>query len=482
MTKQTHNFNNNEDFLFREEVHSIKRHLRIETILLFILLAGTFGAMVFLFKDYSGISITISISAMISAFYLILMVFKLYVVYKSKSKPLILITEDELKAIKDSDLPLYTIIVPLYREERVVPQIIDAMSSIDYPKEKLEIIITVEQYDTQTRNAIEILNPPTNFKTLVLPDVTPKTKPKALNVAFGETKGDYLVIYDAEIIPDRNQLKKAFLAFKKYPEVGCLQTRLDHYNVNENIITRLFNAEFSFYYDLFLPGLTQLGFPVPLSGHSTHFRRQVIEDIGAWDPYNVAEDCDAGIMLNRAGWKTDILDSVSQEEATGDLGSWVRQRTRWMKGVIQTSIVHLRHPLAFIREVGGLKNFTGFLLTVPGTVLINFFNLFYWFLLIGWITTGSTTIKYFFPGPILYVSFISFILGNFIFTFLNLVGSYKRGRYSMVKYSLMSPFYWILLAYATVRAVFQIVIRPHHWEKTVHRYYVNYPTLSVQTA
>lgn len=481
MTK-THNFNNSEDYLFREEVHSIKKHLRLETILLVTFLGAGFATIIYFFKDYMGISIAISISAMISVFYLVLMVFKLFVVYRSKSKHLIKVSDEETRAIKDDDLPFYTILVPLYREEKVVPQIIDAMSTIDYPKDKLEVIITVEQYDVQTRDALEIVNPPENFKVLVLPDVTPKTKPKALNVAFKEAKGEYLVIYDAEIIPDRDQLKKAYIAFGKYPEVGCLQTRLDHYNVNENVITRLFNAEFSFYYDLFLPGLTRLGVPIPLSGHSTHFRRKVIEDIGAWDPYNVAEDCDAGIMLNRAGWKTDILDSVSQEEATGDFGAWIRQRTRWMKGFIQTSIVHLRHPIAFIKEVGGIKNFIGFFMTVPGTVLINFFNLFYWFLLIGWILTGSAAIKYFFPAPILYVSFISFILGNFIFTFLNLVGSYRRGRFSMVKYSLISPLYWIMLAYATVRAVFQIIIRPHHWEKTVHRYYVNYPTLSIQTA
>jgi cellulose synthase/poly-beta-1,6-N-acetylglucosamine synthase-like glycosyltransferase len=450
-------------------------------VLIFFILAF-FGSLLYLLKGRFGVSISISISAIISFFYLGLLVFKLYVVYRSSKKKLVHVSKEELNNARDDAYPLVTIIIPLYREEAVIPQIMDAMTNINYPKDKLQVLITLESYDWQTRQAIELMNPPEYFRIVTLPDVTPKTKPKALNVAFKEVKGEYLVIYDAEIIPDRDQLKKAVLAFRKNPDIGCLQTRLDHYNSHENVITRLFNAEFSFYYDMFLPGLTALGFPIPLSGHSTIFRRQVIEQVGAWDPYNVAEDCDIGMMIKRAGWKIDILDSVSREEATGDVDAWVRQRTRWMKGFIQTSIVHLRHPLSFVKDIGGWFNFLGFFLTVPGTVLLNFFNLFYWFLLIAWFITGSKAIQYFFPGPILYISVISFVLGNFIFTFLNLVGSYKRERYSMVKYSLMSPVYWILLAYATVRAVFQIVTNPHRWEKTVHHNYVTYPTLSIQTA
>jgi cellulose synthase/poly-beta-1,6-N-acetylglucosamine synthase-like glycosyltransferase len=482
MEKQTTNFENNKDFLFREEVNSIRRHIHLETVLLIFFVVAFFGAALYFLKDRFGISVAIAVSAIISVFYLALMIFKLYIVYKSSKKKLVTVSPEELNSLNESELPVMTVIVPLYREEEVIPQIMDSMTSIDYPKDKLQVLITVESYDWKTRQAIEIMNPPENFKVITLPDVSPKTKPKALNVAFREARGEYVVIYDAEIIPDPQQLKKAYLGFKKNPDIGCLQTRLDHYNSHENVITKLFNAEFSFYYDLFLPGLTELGFPVPLSGHSTIFRRQVLVDIGAWDPYNVAEDCDMGMMIKRAGWKTDILDSVSREEATGEVGAWVRQRTRWMKGFIQTSIVHLRHPVGFVREIGGIYNFLGFFLTVPGTVLLNFFNLFYWFLLIAWVITGSATIKYFFPGPILYISVFSFILGNFIFTFLNLVGSYKRQRYEMVKYSLISPLYWMLLAYATVRAVFQIVIRPHHWEKTVHHNYVSYPNLAVQPA
>ncbi len=467
--KSSITFENTEDFLFLPEIHSAKKYMYKETVTLLFFLMILASLFFIVIKIFLNIPILIGISALIAFLYLFLMLFKLIVVVKSLRRQLISFSESDLSSIKDEELPIYTIVLPLLEEEKVVPQIINAMNAIDYPKEKLEIIITLEEYDTDTIQAIKKLNPPNHFDLLILPNVKPKTKPKALNVAFREARGEFLVIYDAEIIPEPQQLKKAFLAFTKFKNIGCLQTRLDHYNSEQNIITRLFNAEFSFYYDLFLPGLQSLGYPIPLSGHSTHFRTQALKTIGAWDPYNVAEDCDVGIRMYRLGFKTDILDSISHEEATSGLRSWMHQRTRWMKGFIQTSIVHLRHPLRLKNEVGGTQNFLGFLFTVPGTVVINILNLFYWVLLLAWIATKSDHIQYLFPTPILYISIISFVMGNVIFTFLNLIGTYKRRRYAMVKYCLLSPIYWILLALATVRATIQIILKPHYWEKTSHR-------------
>lgn len=463
-----HNFENTEDYLFLDEIYSSKKHIYLETISFIIFFGLLFVGFIYGLSVILGTSVFIIISGLIALFYFILMVFKLYIVYQSISAPLIDFSKKEIEAIDDKKLPIYTILIPLRREEKVIGQIIKAMSAIDYPKEKLDIIITLEEYDHQTISAIKEANPPSYFKTLILPNVKPKTKPKALNVAFLKTKGEFIVIYDAEIIPEPDQLKKAYLTFKKYPEIGCLQTRLDHYNANQNIITKLFNAEFSFYYDLFLPGLQKFNYPIPLSGHSAHFRKKILEKIGAWDPYNVAEDCDIGIRLYRMGYKTGIINSISNEEAVSDLKSWIQQRTRWMKGFIQTSIVHLRYPLHFKNEIGGYRNFFVFLLIVPGTVIINVLNLVFWIILILWLTTHAKIIQVFFPGFILYISVISFLIGSFIFTYLNLIGTYKRGKYNLMKYSFLSIFYWILLAIATVRAVIHIIIKPHFWEKTSH--------------
>lgn len=456
------------DFCFLPEIHSTKNHIYLETISLGIVLIATLFLVLYLTGLLLGVSILVLFSGLVALIYLSLMVFKLLVVAKAVSTEFIDFSKEEIDRLSDIELPFYTILIPLYREENVIKQIAKAMMALDYPIEKLDIIITLEEYDHPTINAINKAQLPDYFKTLILPDVQPKTKPKALNVAFLKTKGEFLVIYDAEIIPEPDQLKKAVLAFRKNPNVACFQSRLDHYNANQNLLTKLFNAEFSFYYDLFLPGLSTLGLPLSLSGHSVHFRKEAISRIGAWDPYNVAEDCDLGIRLQRMGFGVGVLNSLSQEEATSGFKSWIMQRTRWMKGFIQTSIVHLRHPYRFKNEIGGWKNFLAFLFTVPGTVLINILNLFYWALLLLWITTHSSIIQTLFPSAILYISVSSFIIGNVIFTYLNLIGSYKRKRYELVKYSLLSPLYWVLLALAGTRAFIQLLTKPHHWEKTMH--------------
>jgi glycosyltransferase XagB len=461
-------FGNTRDFLFLPTIHSAEKHLHSENISLFATAGLLLVAAVAFLKVIFGLPFFVIISGTIALFYATLMVFKLWVVQQSLSIRFVDFNREEIAGITDKELPTYTVLVPLYQEERVIRQTVGAITALNYPADKLQVLVTLEEYDYATRRALERIDLPKYVEIVALPNVEPKTKPKALNVAFLKARGEFVVIYDAEVIPEENQLKKAHLAFKKNPHIASFQTRLDHYNTRQNIITRLFNTEFSFYYDLFLPGLQKLGYPIPLSGHSTHFRTEAIRAVGAWDPYNVTEDCDLGIRLHRKGYQTGVLNSFSYEEATSTMRGWMKQRTRWMKGFIQTAIVHLRHPLRLKNELGGYKNFFVFLLVVPGTVLVNIFNIVYWGLLIGWLTTRSELIQEFFPQPILYISVISFLVGNFIFTYLNLLGAYQRSRYDLVKYSLLSPLYWIMLAVASLRALGQLAMHPHLWEKTAH--------------
>lgn len=459
------NYDNIEDFLFLHRSYSVKNLIHQQTIIVCILSIIFFFTSLFLVQKLLSVSPLLIFSALISFLYLFVSLFKLFITFVSLKEEFITISKENLESINDSDLPLITVLIPLYNEYLVVPQILNSMTKIDYPTDKLEFIITLEEYDEKTIDAIKYANFPSHFKTLILPNVKPKTKPKALNVALRYARGAYLVIYDAEVIPEPSQLKKAYIAFRNNPHIGSLQTRLDHYNSRQNLITKLFSSEFSYYYDLFLPGLQKLNIPIPLSGHSVFFRTAEVKKVGAWDPYNVAEDCDIGIRLQRAGFKIGILDSISSEEATNTM---IRQRTRWMKGFMQTSIVHLRHPIAFKEEMGGWMRFLGFLLIVPGTVVVNLFNFFYWIMLIAWLIFQPTTIQKFFPGFILYLSFFAFLIGNFIFTYLSLLGTYKRHRYGIVKYTLLTPVYWLFLSIATIRALIQIIVKPHHWEKTSH--------------
>ena len=203
-----------------------------------------------------------------------------------------------VNALAGADWPMYTILCPLYREAEVVPQFVEAMSALDYPTEKLQILFLTEEDDNTTRQAIQRLHLPPHFTIVTVPPGEPRTKPRACNYGLLQATGNYVVIYDAEDIPDPLQLKKAVLAFANQgPETACVQAKLNFYNAEQNLLTRWFTAEYSLWFDLTLPGLQKLGVPLPLGGTSNHFRTHLLRSLGAWDAFNVTEDCDLGLRM-----------------------------------------------------------------------------------------------------------------------------------------------------------------------------------------
>lgn len=235
--------------------------------------------------------------------------------------------------MQDADLPTYTVLVPLYREARVVPALLAHLASLDYPASKLEVLLLVEEDDHETLAAVQAAKPPAYFTLLTLPPGQPRTKPKALNVGLLFARGEFLVVYDAEDRPEPDQLKKAVVAFRKGSEhLTCVQAALNYYNREENSLTRLFAMEYAHWFDYLLPGLFQLGLPMPLGGTSNHFRTERLRQLGGWDPFNVTEDADLGLRMAGRGLTVAVLNSTTWEEAPHHLTAWIRQRSRWIKG------------------------------------------------------------------------------------------------------------------------------------------------------
>ena len=376
-----------------------------------------------------------------------------------------------VNTLKDADWPEYTILCPLYREASVVPQFVDAMQKLDYPPEKLQILFLTEVDDIETRNAIRALSLPSHFKIVIVPDGKPRTKPRACNYGLIRATGSYVVIYDAEDIPDPLQLKKSVLAFANHgTEVACVQAKLNFYNVYQNILTRWFTAEYSVWFDLILPGLQQTGFSLPLGGTSNHFRTAALRALGGWDAYNVTEDCDLGLRLARYHFKTVVLNSTTYEEANSQLKNWIRQRSRWIKGYMQTYLVHMRQPLEYFQK-GRLFDLFSFQVVVGSGVGVLFINPLMWLLLAIYIAFGPAVVSTYhtlFPGPILYISASCLIFGNFFYIYLYLLGCMKRRQYRLVLWTLLIPFYWALISVAGFMALFELIVKPHYWQKTVH--------------
>ena len=365
--------------------------------------------------------------------------------------------------------PTYTILCPLYKESAIVPQFVEAMKALDYPTEKLQVLFLTEENDSETRAALYRMQLPPGFTILTVPQGSPQTKPRACNFGLLQAKGQFVVIFDAEDKPEPYQLKKAVLTFANHgPEVACVQAKLNYYNSKQNLLTRWFTAEYSTWFDIMLPGLQGAGFSLPLGGTSNHFRTEVLRALGGWDAFNVTEDCDLGLRISQYGLKTAVLDSTTYEEATSRVKSWLFQRSRWIKGYLQTYLVHMRHPVQTLRQ-GHVRKFFSLQLIVGAWTVVLLINPFMWALTIFYILFHPVQLySLLFPGPILYAGAFCLIFGNFFYVYIHLIGCVRRKEYALIKWVLLLPLYWVMMSVSAYIAFYQLIVKPHYWEKTQH--------------
>ena len=377
-------------------------------------------------------------------------------------------TEDELRLASDGDLPTFTVLVPAYREPEVVPQLVGNLSALDYPADKLQVLLLLEEDDEETLAAVAQMDLRAPFAVIVVPPSQPRTKPKALNYALDQATGDIITVYDAEDRPDPLQLRKVAATFAECgPEVACVQAELSYFNADENIITRWFATEYAMWFRQFLPALASVNAAIPLGGTSNHIRRDVLIGLGAWDPFNVTEDADLGIRMRRQGFRVAVLDSITLEEANTDFVNWIKQRSRWYKGYAQTWLVHMRHPRQLLRDLGW-ANFLRFNLFVGGTPGLAALNPVSWLLLAMWFVVQPKFLLDIMPAPVYYAGLFVWIVGNTAFYFLNLAAAYELGLRRVFWAAALLPLYWVMMSLAAVKALWQLVVTPNYWEKTQH--------------
>lgn len=409
--------------------------------------------------------------AFISILHFVDMIMNLFLIGKSLSKtPEITFRDEEILALDENLLPTYTILCPLYKEAHILPYFLASMEKLDYPKEKLEVMLLLEEDDQDSISKIKLMQIPTYVNVVVVPHSLPKTKPKACNYGLQQAKGEYIVIYDAEDMPDPLQLKKAVIAFASVgPKTFCLQAKLNYYNPYQNWLTRFFTAEYSLWFDAILPGLQSIKTLIPLGGTSNHFRRADLIKLHGWDAFNVTEDCDLGMRIFRRGYKTAIIDSVTLEEANSDFKNWLRQRSRWIKGYMQTYLIQMRRPLVLWRE--DPLHFFLFQLTIGGKIFSLFINPLLWIMTISYFAFRSqigVAIESIFPGWVFYLALTSLVAGNFLYLYYYMIGSAKHKEWGVIKWSLFVPIYWLMISISAFIALQQLIFKPHYWEKTLH--------------
>lgn len=369
-------------------------------------------------------------------------------------------------------LPVYTILVALYDEAPVARQLILALERINWPKSLLDIKLVCEEADLKTIQALKAANPGAQFEIVEVPDLQPRTKPKALQYALHGVRGEFVAIYDAEDIPNPDQLREAFSVFSRSSDtLACLQAPLVISNAPKNWLTALFGIEYSGLFRRLIPLLVYFGLPTPLGGTSNHFRRAALEAVGGWDPCNVTEDADLGIRLCRKGYHTGILNRPTLEHAPETIDVWIKQRTRWLKGWMQTWLVFMRQPLTLIRQ-SKLVGFLSIQILIAGMLVAALAHPFAYLFIAHTVFTGVK----FGTGAITDFDKVLFSIDTF-----NILGSYfifflagwrafipLERKHLKRRWLFMLPIYWLLMSWAGWRAVMQLPTQAHRWEKTPH--------------
>lgn len=377
--------------------------------------------------------------------------------------------------IPNEDLPMYTILLPVYKEKlETLTSLLEAIGKFDYDPAKLDIKLIVEEKDTGTLEVAMRLKNDFIFDLVLVPDGKYKTKPRACNYALRTAVGEYLTIYDAEDRPEKYQLKKSLAAFKKYGEnYACVQAALNYYNRNDNFITKSFCVEYAMWFDYTIISLDRLRMFFPLGGTSNHFRMERLKNIGGWDEYNVTEDAEIAVRLVRQGYEIGVINSITEEEAPNIIKSFLKQRTRWIKGFIQTFCDHMAVPGLF-RQMGPKQmfvywnflffSFFGYIsivmLVVQGNILwlmdIPFSQLSLWVMSINSaLVLITATIAYFYIGG-------------------------RRGIAKKILYFVPFLLYWTLHNIAGLMACWEICLKPFQWNKTEHGLFRMYESLKTK--
>ncbi len=371
-------------------------------------------------------------------------------------------------------LPVISVMVPLFRESDVAGKLVGRLSRLDYPRELTDILLVIEASDQVTRNALQGARLPGWIRVVEVPNGPVQTKPRALNYALNFCRGAIIGVWDAEDRPDPDQLHKVARGFHFAPaDVACLQGALDYYNPRTNWLARCFTVEYASWFRVILPGVARLGLVVPLGGTTLFFRRDVLEQVGAWDAWNVTEDADLGVRLARRGWRTEIIDTTTDEEANCRALPWIKQRSRWLKGYAMTWGVHMRDPRALWRELGPWR-FIGFQIQFLGSLsqyLLAPILWSFWLLSLGLPHPLREPLAGVWGGYAIPALFGTFIISELLSIGVGIWAVRGDKHRHLTAWVPSLHLYFPLGCLAGWKAIYEVVVKPFYWDKTAHGIY-----------
>ncbi|SLN29993.1 glycosyltransferase [Ruegeria meonggei] len=365
-------------------------------------------------------------------------------------------------------LPGVSILVPLYKEREIADALIDRLRRLTYPKALLDVILVLEESDDVTRSTLASVDLPSWIRMVEVPELNGlTTKPRAMNYALDFCRGEILGVWDAEDAPQPDQIERVARHFAQADEdVVCLQGVLDYYNPRTNWRSRCFTIEYNSWFRVILQGIARLGLVVPLGGTTFFFRRDKLLELGGWDAHNVTEDADLGVCLSRAGYRTEMVDTTTFEEANFRAWPWVRQRSRWLKGFMVTYLVHMRAPLRLLKDLGLLRflGFQAFFLGTVGQFLLAPVLWLFWMKAFGLPSVLDVIIPY----NMLTGLILLFLAAEVTNVAAALVVVSAPERRFLLPWVLTMPLYFPLGVLAAYKALWELATNPFFWDKTQH--------------
>lgn len=359
----------------------------------------------------------------------------------------------------DQSLPVYSILVAAYQEEEIMGQLAGALRTLDWPSDRLDIQILLEADDPETIAAAKRAKFPVRTRLTIVPRDGPRTKPNALNYGLARAEGHYITIYDVEDRPDPNQLRAAHQAFQfSSPRTVCLQAPLVGDNGHESWLAAQWALEYDVQFGLLLRGLSAYRMPILIGGTSNHFKRDALLALGGWDAWNVTEDADLGMRIARAGLWTDMIRTPTYEDGPTRFSIWLAQRSRWIKGFLQTWLVLMRRPGLTLRQMGAVP-FLTMQLNLGGAILAPVLHGPFFLLALLALLSGPLEIG------LLGWSLLS---SGIAVCFLSDLAAPNRWSWSRLSAVLTRPLYWPLMSLAAYRAIWELANKPFFWAKTPH--------------
>lgn len=439
--------------------HTRKLQLRVATFAICLATVGilSFNALVAMILAWTLLTFYLAAAMKIGA-----ATMQIRDLYKYKHRP-----RPNSKKTSIARLPVVSIMVPLFKEKEIANHLVRRMRDLNYPRELLDVCIVIEGDDETTKATIAATDLPRWIRPIEVPAGSIRTKPRAMNYALSFCRGSIIGVYDAEDAPHPDQIHTVVQRFhERSPQVACLQGMLDYYNARTNWLSRCFAIEYATWFRVVLPGIQKLGFALPLGGTTLFFRREALEKLGGWDAHNVTEDADLGIRLVRHGYRTEIIETVTQEEANCRPWAWIKQRSRWNKGYAITWAVHMRDPVKLYRDLGAWKFFGVQVLfgaTLSQFVLAPVLWSF-WLLMFD----VAHPFKDILPQSVLIGIGISLFLTELIQIAIGVFAVWGTQHRRLAIFVPTLQLYFPLGVAAVYKGLFELFTCPFYWDKTEH--------------